>query len=506
MDMDHQADEDWILDVQRKLYQWSQANPNDAWRDMWGWLTDPRMLRHSWRRVASNKGRRSAGIDGMTADSIRKKGNEQRFLDELQAELRSGAYRPSPSRRKLIPKAGKPGQFRPLGIPTVKDRVVQGAVKALLEPIFEAQFWHVSYGFRPGRSTHAALEYIRRAILPHKIGKDGRRAGMPYSWVIEGDIKGCFDNINHHHLMNRIRARVADHRVTRLVGQFLKAGVLAENQFLRTDNGTPQGGIVSPLLANIALSAIEERYERWTYQRAKARPDHPEFGIVAARRARIWDRGAGRCVFLPIRYADDFVVLISGTQEDAIAEKSALAEYLRETTGLELSPEKTKVTAMADGFEFLGFHVTMRWNKRYGYGPRLEIPKAKAADLRRKVKQLTKRNTVLVSLGEKLQELNPILRGWANYYRYCAYAGRVFTSLDWYIGDRMWRWMRMKRPKAGMRDIRDAFLPSRVRPTRRVWQEGPIEQFLLAWTPVCRYRLAWMEKPEFALSSGEPDA
>jgi RNA-directed DNA polymerase len=319
-------------------------------------------------------------------------------------------------------------------------------------------------------------------------------------------VVSSFDNINHHHLMNRIRARVADHRVTRLVGQFLKAGVLAEDQFLRTDDGTPQGGIVSPLLANIALGAIEERYERWTYQRSKARPDHPEFGVIAARRARVWDRGAGHCVFLPIRYADDFVVLVSGTQEDAIAEKSALAEHLRETTGLELSPEKTKVTAMTDGFEFLGFHVTMRWDKRYGYGPRVEIPKAGAADLRRKVKQLTKRNTVLVSLGAKLQELNPILRGWANYYRHCAYAGRVFTSLDWYVGDRMWRWLRMKRPKAGMRDIRDAFLPSRVRPTRRVWQEGPVEQHVLAWTPVCRYRLAWMGKPDFAMSSGEPDA
>jgi retron-type reverse transcriptase len=211
--------------------------------------------------------------------------------------------------------------------------------------------------------------------------------------------------------MNRIRARVADRRVTRLVGQFLKAGVLAEDQFLRTDDGTPQGGIVSPLLANIALSAIEERYERWTYQRAKAQPDNPELGVIAARRARVWDRGAGHCVFLPIRYADDFVVLVSGTQEDAIAEKSALADYLRATTGLELSPEKTKVTAMTDGFEFLGFHVTMQWDKRYGYGPRVEIPKAGAADLRRTVKQLTKRNTVLVSLGAKLQELNPILRG-----------------------------------------------------------------------------------------------
>jgi len=120
---------------------------------MWGWLTDPRVLRHAWRRVASNKGGRTAGIDGMTVGRIRKRG-EDRFLKELQAELRSGAYRPSPARRKLIPKPGKPGQFRPLGIPTVKDRVVQGAIKILLEPIFEAQFWRVSYGFRP-RTKHA---------------------------------------------------------------------------------------------------------------------------------------------------------------------------------------------------------------------------------------------------------------------------------------------------------------------------------------------------------------
>ena len=163
--MDHQADEAWVLGVQRKLYQWSKANPEDAWRDMWGWVTDLRVLRHAWRRVASNGGGRTAGIDGVTVGRIRNGIGEQCFLEGLQAELRSGAYRPSPARRKLIPKAGKPGQFRPLGIPTVKDRVVQGAVKTLLEPIFEAQFWHVSYGFRPGRSTHGALEYIRRAAL-----------------------------------------------------------------------------------------------------------------------------------------------------------------------------------------------------------------------------------------------------------------------------------------------------------------------------------------------------
>lgn len=262
MDTDQRADEAWVLGVQRKLYQWSKANPDDQWRDMWGWLTDLRMLRHAWHRVASNKGGRTAGVDGTTVGRIRRRG-EQCFLNELQAELRLGAYRPSPARRKLIPKAGKPGQFRPLGIPTIKDRVVQSAVKTLLEPIFEAQFWRVSYGFRPGRSTHGALEHIRRAALPQKRDGDTRRNRMPYPWVIEGDIKGCFDNINHHHLMKRLRKRVADQRVVRLVGQFLKAGVLAEDQFFRTEAGTPQGGIISPLLANIALGAIEEKYKRW---------------------------------------------------------------------------------------------------------------------------------------------------------------------------------------------------------------------------------------------------
>ena len=163
MDTDRQADEAWILDVQRKLYQWSKANPDDIWRDMWGWLTDIRTLRCAWRRVASNRGARTAGVDGMTVRRIRNKPGEQRFLAGLQADLRFGAYRPNPARRVLIPKAGKPGQHRPLGIPTVKDRVVQGAIKILLEPIFEAQFWNVSYGFRPGR-CQSALKFGSDAV------------------------------------------------------------------------------------------------------------------------------------------------------------------------------------------------------------------------------------------------------------------------------------------------------------------------------------------------------
>lgn len=506
VDTDHQADEAWVLSVQRKLYQWSKANPDEAWRDMWNWVTDIRNLRHAWRRVASNRGRRSAGVDGMTVARIRSRLGEQRFLERLRSDLRSGAYRPSPSRRKLIPKAGKPGMFRPLGIPTVADRVVQAAIKNVLEPIFEAQFWHVSYGFRPGRGSHGALEHIRRIILPLKKGEDGRRHKGPYNWVIEGDIKSCFDQIDHHLLLNRLRRRVADKKVTRLIGAFLKAGVLSEAQFLRTDAGTPQGGIISPLLANIALSAIEERYERWVNHRIKIQARRKCSGMVAAQGARRVDRRAGRPVFFPVRYADDFVIIVSGSRDDAIAEKKALAEHLRRTTGLELSPEKTRITALTDGFEFLGFRVSLRWDRRFGYYPRIEVPKANAADLRYKVKQLTRRNSTRLSLAAMLQRLNPILRGWANYYRFCTGAGKVFTGIDWYVSDRLWRWMRKKRPNARMRDITRLRQPSVRRPTRKLWRDGRHEQYLLTWTPVCRYRLGWMRTPDFATSSGEPDA
>ena len=277
-------------------------------------------------------------------------------------------------------------------------------------------------------------------MRPRKRETDGRRHRTPYQWVIEGDIKGCFDHIDHHLLMDRLRQRIADRKMTRLVLQFLKAGVLSEEQFLRTDAGTPQGGVISPLLANIVLSAIEERYERWVCHRTKTQARRTCNGVAAALGARSTDRSAGRPVFFPVRYADDFVVLVSGSREAALAEKAALADQLRETTGLELAPDKTKITALTDGFEFLGHRGRYKWDRRFGYSPRVEIPKAKAADLRYKVKQLTSRSTIGWSLGQLLRKLNPILRGWGNFYRHCTGAGKVMASLDWYVSDRIWRW------------------------------------------------------------------
>jgi group II intron reverse transcriptase/maturase len=506
VDSGDQADEAWLLGIQGKLYQWSRTNPDDTYGDLWNWIIDRRNLRNAWRRIARNKGSRTAGIDGKTVANICATMGKEAFIEHLHNDLRNGRYQPSQSRRKLIPKPGKPGKFRPLGIPTVRDRVVQGAVKNLLEPIFEANFWHISYGFRPGRGCHGALEHIRMTMRPRAKAEDGRRQRTPYTWIIEGDIKGCFDNIDHHKLMQRVRARIGDIKVTRLLGQFLKAGVLADGIVLPTSLGTPQGGVISPLLANIALGVIEERYERWTHHRQKIRAHRRCDPVTAAMQARMTDRKAGRPVFFPIRYADDFIVLVAGTQEQAEHEKAALAGYLVDTMGLELSIEKTRVSDPTKGFEFLGHRVRYKWHPRFGFMPRIEIPPDKRADIRYKVKQLTTRSTIGWPLPRLLQKLNPILRGWGNYFRFCTGASDLFADIDHYVGDRIWRWLMKKHQSLGQKKTALRRLPSRLRPTRRVWREGRTEQFLLSFLKVERFRRGWMHAPAYALVPGEPDA
>jgi retron-type reverse transcriptase len=182
-------DGDWLLSEQRKLYTRSEESVDYVFRKLWGLVTDPRNLRVAFGRVAGNRGRRTAGVDGVTVGAIAQRAEE--FIATLRAELRSGAYRPSPVRRVLIPKVGAPGKFRPLGIPTVKDRVVQAALKNILEPIYEADFFPVSFGFRPGKSVHGALEHLRVLLRPKGSRAEPR---LPYQWVVEGDIKGCLDH------------------------------------------------------------------------------------------------------------------------------------------------------------------------------------------------------------------------------------------------------------------------------------------------------------------------
>ena len=245
-----------VLRMQTKLHCWAAADRGRRFDDLFNLAADPCFLAVAWSRVRENTGARSAGIDKRTAGSIEARADGVAgFLEELREALRSGAFRPVPVRRVEIPKSG--GKVRKLGIPTVADRVVQASLKLVLEPIFETDFSDSSYGFRPGRRAQDAIEDIR------KFAREG------YEWVFEADIAACFDEIDHSALLQRVRGRIGDTRILRLVKAFLKAGVLdTDGTTYDTYSGTPQGGILSPLLANIALSVIDDHFDaRWATHR-----------------------------------------------------------------------------------------------------------------------------------------------------------------------------------------------------------------------------------------------
>jgi group II intron reverse transcriptase/maturase len=508
------SDRSWLLSEQRKLYARSHDNPDYVFCKLWGLLTDPRNLRVAFGRVASNRGRRTAGVDGLTVRRVIAKGVDT-FLAEVRKDLRSGAFRPSPVRRVLIPKTGQPWKFRPLGIPTVRDRVVQAAVKNILEPIFEADFYPCSYGFRPGRSAHAALEELRKLLLPHHVEtQDGVEVRLPYQWAIEGDIKGCFDNISHHGLMKRVRRRVGDAKVNRLVVAFLKAGILAEEQFLRSETGTPQGGILSPLLANIALSVIDERYERhsWPRRTPTLLLDARKVQLRAINNRRNDKRQVDRAVLVPVRYADDFIVLVSATpgpgqQEQAhhaaLAEKAALAKVLKEVLNLELSETKTAVTPVTSPMRFLGHHVRVQRSPIYGWSSKCIIPKDRSKRVRSWVRERFGGDTRSASLKEHLDRLNPMLRGWSAYYRHAWGAKRVFAELDRHVWWTVYRWLRAKHVKVPMRRIYARYAWRKPGGRTWRWRDGDTTVFEMVRQRVERYRHAWMKTPAFASTSRE---
>jgi RNA-directed DNA polymerase len=510
----------WLQNVQRALYTRSKEDLGYVFEKLWGLVTDPRNLRIAFARVQRNRGARTAGIDRVTVRKILQTGVTP-FLDEIRKDLRGGTFRPEPVRRVLIPKAGQPGKFRPLGIPTVKDRVVQAAVKNIMEPIFEADFYPVSYGFRPGKSVHGAIAHLK-VLMRSRGGKRWKRGEkLPFQWAIEGDIKGCFDNIGHHGLMERVRRRIGDAKLERLVLAFLKAGVLSEGQFLRSDSGTPQGGILSPLLANIALSIIEEKYERHAWPRGtgtrlsrEGRPSAPRTDPEAiARRAyenRANDKRRGRPTFMPIRYADDFIVLVATegdpkeTHAVADSEKASLASELERKLGLALSEEKTLVTPVTSTMRFLGHHIRVReLPNDGGFVPRAVIPKERSKQLRQKIKNLFRRSTCGQTLESRLRLANPILRGWANFYRHAWGAKRVFTFNDHCVWWTIYRWLRKKHPKTRMREIYKRYGWRKPRGRTIRWRDGDTRVVTQSPTRVRPFRLAWQKPPSFVATSTE---
>lgn len=448
----------FILDMQRKLYRWSHADPNRRFGDAFNLVCDRRTLAYAWSRLARNKGSRTPGTDGVTRRHVEQRlGGVEAFLEEIRGELRSGTYRPEPVRQRLIPKPGRGRKFRPLGIPTLKDRLVQMALKLVLEPIFEADFHPTSFGFRRGRSTHDAIATLQRQVNPTRWGNSR------VTYVIEGDIKGCFDNIDHHLLMERVRRRINDRKVLRLVLAFLKAGIMIEGGVRHPVAGTPQGGIISPLLANICLTAIDERYRRWT-----PGPREP-LRNATARRCR--DYNSGKPTFYMVRYADDFAVLVSGTKQAAEAEKDALAKFLKQELHLELSPEKTLITDIREGFEFLGYRIVKTKARTGRLICKLFIPLGGSQALRDKIKGRMKRASLVRSLSELIDDLNPLITGWRTYYRHAMRACREFSKLDWWLYRRIKRWLRKKHPKTNYRLLQRRFQQV-TRREGRCWSEG----------------------------------
>jgi RNA-directed DNA polymerase len=401
-----------VREIQAKLHRWARDDPHRRFDDLFNLVADPAFLLVAWDRVRGNKGARTAGVDGQTVYYVETVRGVEGFLDELRSQLRDRSFRPLPVRERMIPKAG--GKLRRL----------------VLEPIFEADFLPCSYGFRPNRRTHDAVAEVRH-MTSHS-----------YEWIVEGDIKACFDEISHPALMDRVRVRVGDKRVLALVKAFLKAGILGEDRVLRaTDTGTPQGSILSPLLSNVALSVLDEHIAQ------------DPGGQTASPYQRAKRRAQGLPNYRLIRYADDWCLVISGTKADAETLREKMAGVLS-TMGLRLSQEKTLITHIDEGLVFLGWRIQRHrkrgTNRSYVY----TYPARKAVmAVTGKVKTLCRRMDTNQPLQVLLLHLNRLLRGWCAYFR-PGVSSATFAYLSAYTWARVIGWLRRKHRRITWKELR----------------------------------------------------
>jgi group II intron reverse transcriptase/maturase len=387
---------DKVRELQRKLFTAAKRSRSRRFHALFDQIRRGDVLLEAWKRVRANHG--AGGVDGETIASIEAAGVDA-FLETIQEQLKEGTYRPSPVRREYIPKPD--GRQRPLGIPTVRDRVVQQAAKLVLEPIFEADFKACSYGFRPKRSATQAKEVLRMT------GNRGHR------WVVDADIRSFFDTIDQEILMERVARRICDRRVLKLIRKWLRSGVMEEGRMKKATTGTPQGGVISPLLANVYLDALDEVWER----------DFVHLGRL-------------------VRYADDFVILCRSEVQAREAQRRV--QEILAGLKLELHPEKTKLVELGvgkEGFDFLGCHFRIVRSVFKHREYLFRWPSAGAMNaIRSRVRELTNRRrwAGLRDVRDVVAVLNPVLRGWGNYFR-TGNASRQFTSLDRFVTSRLVR-------------------------------------------------------------------
>lgn len=388
---DHSSDEeDKVRKLQRGLYMAAKRSGNRRFHALHDRVYSEHVLREAWKRVRANQG--AAGIDGQSIGDIERQGVEA-FLKDIGGRLRD-VYHPPAVRREYIPKGD--GKQRPLGIPTVRDRVVQMAAKIVLEPIFEADFLECSYGFRPKRSTAQALERLRVLAI------EG------YEWALEVDIEGYFDNIDHARLMALMGQRISDRRTLKLIRKWLKAGVLEGGEIRETVVGTPQGGVISPLLANIYLHELDKKWEA----------ECGQIGIL-------------------VRYADDFVVACKS--EELAKEALRRVQEILSALGLKLHPEKTRIVHLRQkGIDFLGCHLRMGASRihtdswyLYRWPSQKSMRKA-----RERIREIVSPKAISQKRDDMLRRLSLFLRGWSNYFR-TGNATRKFCALDKYLWRRL---------------------------------------------------------------------
>lgn len=386
--------------LQRVLYRSAKQDPQRRFHALYDKLTRRDVMWRAWVDVATNQG--APGIDGVSIASIEDGGvgAVRAFLDGLATELEAGTYRPKPLRRVYIPKPGQPGKSRPLSIPCVRDRVVMSAAKSILEPIFEADFLPCSFGFRPKHSTHQALEVVRTTANRGQV------------WVLDADISDCFGSLSFDAIVSQVERRVSDAKMLKLIRAWLRVGVLENGVLTDSVTGAPQGSPVSPLLCNIVLHVLDQAWGQ-----------------------------VGQNLGTLVRYCDDFVVLAPSRAR--AVEAKARIEAILEPLGLRLHPGKTRISCLIqgqDGFVFLGFEHRMveSWKHRgRWYLNKWPSPRAMAS-IRAKIRERTARRRASWPLEEVVEDLNPVLRGWGNYFRH-GNSNRKFNAVDGYVHLRMAR-------------------------------------------------------------------
>jgi RNA-directed DNA polymerase len=397
---------DKVRVFQRKLYRAAKRQPGRRFHALYDKIHRKDVLERAWKEVAAHGG--AAGVDGVTIEMIREQG-VQEFLSVLEGELREGTYRPLAVKRVAIPKVS--GGERMLGIPAVRDRVVQAATKLVIEPVFEADFLDCSWGFRPKRSAREAREQIRTHVQ-----REQRHV------IVDADITGFFDNLDRRILGRLLRERISDRRVLALIDAWLRAGVLADGELLHPTAGTPQGGVISPCLANVYLHALDRAWQE-----------------------RYWRLGK------LTRYADDLAIACWQPWQAQRA-RDALARLLAEL-GLQLSPEKTRIVNLkvaGEGFDFLGYHfrrLPVRRDPSRFYCACWPSQRAMAA-ARQRIRDLTPMERVGLPAIMVVQEINRFLKGWGAYFRH-GNSTQQFKALDHFAFERVARFLSRKHGKPG---------------------------------------------------------